>query len=50
VLLLAPLGFDWEIAVALLFGFLAKEIVVGSLGVLYGAEEGSGLEEASLRA
>jgi ferrous iron transport protein B len=41
--LFAPLGFDWKIAVALLFGFVAKEVVVGSLGVLYGtgADEGS---------
>jgi len=39
--LVAPLGFDWKIAVALLFGFVAKEVVVGSLGVLYGAGEGS---------
>lgn len=41
--LVAPLGFDWKVAVALLFGFVAKEIVVGSLGVLYGTgeEEGS---------
>lgn len=30
---------------ALVFGFLAKEVVVGALGVLYGAEEGQGLEE-----
>jgi len=37
--LVAPLGFDWKIAVALLFGFVAKEVVVGSLGVLYGAGE-----------
>jgi ferrous iron transport protein B len=43
--LLAPLGFDWKIAVALLFGFMAKEIVVGALGVIYGAAEGEGLEE-----
>ncbi|TGC11077.1 ferrous iron transport protein B [Methanolobus halotolerans] len=35
--LVAPLGFDWRIAVALLFGVVAKEIVVGSMGVLYGA-------------
>ncbi|MEA3558387.1 MAG: ferrous iron transport protein B, partial [Candidatus Thermoplasmatota archaeon] len=32
---LSPLGFDWKIGVALIFGFFAKEIVVGSLGVLY---------------
>ncbi|KXS44861.1 MAG: ferrous iron transport protein B [Methanolobus sp. T82-4] len=37
--LVAPLGFDWKIAVALLFGVVAKEIVVGSMGVLYGAGE-----------
>jgi ferrous iron transport protein B len=44
--LVAPLGFDWRIAVALVFGFLAKEIVVGSLGVLYSAEEGDAMNEA----
>lgn len=38
--LVAPLGFDWKIAVALLFGLVAKEVVVGSLGVLYGTGEG----------
>lgn len=36
--LLSPLGFDWKIGVALIFGFFAKEIVVGSLGVLYGSD------------
>lgn len=35
----APLGFDWKIAVALIFGFIAKEIVVGGLGTLYAAGE-----------
>jgi len=34
--LLAPLGFDWMAAIALFFGFLAKEIVVETLGILYG--------------
>jgi ferrous iron transport protein B len=37
--LVAPLGFDWKIAVALVFGIVAKEIVVGSMGVLYGVGE-----------
>ncbi len=47
--LVAPLGFDWKIALALLFGFIAKEIVVGSLGVLYGTgEDESSLTEALL--
>jgi ferrous iron transport protein B len=32
-----PLGFDWRNGVALLTGFVAKEIVVSTLGVLYQA-------------
>jgi ferrous iron transport protein B len=32
----APLGFSWQIATSLIFAFLAKEIVVESLGVIYG--------------
>lgn len=34
---LAPLGFDWKISVAILTGAAAKEIVVSTLGVLYQA-------------
>ena len=36
-----PLGFDWRAAVALFFGFVAKEVVVDTFGVLGlgGAEE-----------
>jgi len=33
---MAPLGMDWRAAVALFFGFGAKEVVVSTLGVLYG--------------
>ena len=34
-----PLGFgDWRSAVALLFGFVAKEVVIGTFGTLYGLE------------
>jgi ferrous iron transport protein B len=34
----APIGFaDWRAAVAMLTGFVAKESVVGTLGILYGA-------------
>lgn len=41
-----PAGFgDWQASVALLFGIIAKETVVGTLGALYGAEESS-LKEA----
>lgn len=30
-----PLGFDWRMGVSLLTGFIAKEVVVSSMGVLY---------------
>ena len=35
----APLGIDRMLSVALLFGFVAKEIVIGALAVIYGAGE-----------
>jgi len=41
----APLGFDALLGVALLFGFIAKEIVLGGLAVLYSVPE-EGLTEA----
>ena len=32
-----PLGFgNWQAAVSLLFGFIAKEVIIGSMGTLYG--------------
>src|SRR5450756_2988375 len=34
--LVRPLGFDWRAVVALLFGFVAKEIVVSTFGALLG--------------
>jgi len=47
--LLKPAGFgSWQAAVALFFGILAKEVVVGTLGTLYGVEE-EGLIEAVRR-
>ena len=33
-----PLGIDPQLSIALVFGFVAKEIVIGSLAVIYGAE------------
>jgi ferrous iron transport protein B len=35
----APLGIDWRASVALLTGFVAKEIVVSTMGVLYAVGE-----------
>lgn len=37
--LFAPLGIDWRGSVALLTGFVAKEIVVSTLGILYVVED-----------
>ena len=37
--ILKPMGWDWRASVALLFGFIAKEVVVGTFGVLYGVGE-----------
>lgn len=34
-----PLGFDWKMSIGLLSGLSAKEVVVGTLGVLYQAGE-----------
>ena len=42
---LRPLGFDWKIGVSIVTGVAAKEIVVSTMGVLYGAEFDS--EDAS---
>lgn len=35
---LDPIGIDGQLAIALIFGFVAKEIVIGSLAVIYGLE------------
>ncbi len=35
---LDPIGIDGQLAIALIFGFVAKEIVIGSLAVIYGME------------
>jgi ferrous iron transport protein B len=39
------MGFDWRLLVALLTSFIAKENSIATLGVLFGAEEGTGLAE-----
>lgn len=36
--LLDPLGINQQLAIALIFGFVAKEIVIGSLAVIYGMQ------------
>lgn len=42
---LKPAGFDWRMGVSLVTGFVAKEVVVGSMGVLYNV--GSDVDEES---
>jgi ferrous iron transport protein B len=44
-----PLGFDWKIGTALVAGVVAKEIVVGTLGVIYGAGDAADESSLSLR-
>lgn len=34
----APLGIDAQLTIALIFGFVAKEVVIGALAVIYGLE------------
>ena len=46
---IAPIGFNWKIGVALLPGLSAKELVVSTLGVLYGAPVDDTSEGTSLR-
>ena len=38
--LLAPLGFNWQIAIALIPGMAAREVAVGALGTVYAIEGG----------
>ncbi len=42
----SPIGFDWRLMVALIFGFAAKELTLSTLAILYGLGEEVGLEVA----
>ncbi|MBN2352451.1 MAG: ferrous iron transport protein B [Spirochaetales bacterium] len=44
-----PLGFNWKIGVASLTGFAAKELVVSTLGILYGTGRDASGEDETLR-
>ncbi|PZX12221.1 ferrous iron transport protein B [Breznakibacter xylanolyticus] len=43
-----PLGFDWKIGVSIITGLAAKEIVVGTMGVLYQSDLAADETTASL--
>ncbi|MGA0600742.1 ferrous iron transport protein B [Caulobacter sp. KR2-114] len=40
--LLAPIGFSWQMAVALIPGMAAREVAVGALGTVYAVQGGEG--------
>ncbi len=45
--IMAPLGFgNWQAGAALITGFLAKEVVVSTMGIIYAAPTQAGLEGA----
>lgn len=37
--LLAPLGFDWKIGVGIMGSFVAREVLISTLGIVYGVED-----------
>jgi|WetSurMetagenome_2_1015567.scaffolds.fasta_scaffold00198_4 ferrous iron transport protein B len=43
---ISPLGFDWKIGVSIVTGLAAKEIVVGSMGVMY--QSGHSIDASSV--
>jgi ferrous iron transport protein B len=49
--LVRPLGFDWKIAIGLVTSLAAREVIVGTLGTLYGMDPGAGTAglQAALR-
>jgi ferrous iron transport protein B len=46
-----PLGFDWRIGIGIVMSLAAREVIVGTLGTLYGMDPKSGSEglQAALR-
>lgn len=45
---LGPLGFDWKMSVGILTGVAAKEVVIGTFGVLYNSGSKDGINENTL--
>jgi len=44
--LVAPLGFDWRIAIGLVVGMAAREVMVGVLGTIFAIGAAEGMEDA----
>jgi ferrous iron transport protein B len=47
--LIAPLGFDWKIGIALVTSFAAREVFVGTMATLYSVGEGADEHSSTLR-
>jgi len=45
----APLGFNWEISIALIPGMAAREVAIGALGTVYALQGNEGQVEQGLR-
>ena len=45
----APLGWDWKVSMAVIASFPAREVVVGTLGVIYDLGDEADAESESLR-
>ncbi len=45
----APLGFNWEMSIALIPGMAAREVAIGALGTVYALQGNEGQVEQSLR-
>lgn len=45
--MLQPLGFNWQMGVSLITGFVAKEVVVSTMGVLYHAADDESTQNLS---
>jgi ferrous iron transport protein B len=48
--LVKPIGFNWQITVALIPGFAAREVMIGALGTVYAVENSSGGEDGLVQA
>ena len=46
---LNPIGIDGQLAITLIFGFVAKEIVIGSLAVIYGMQGDALMQHMALQ-
>jgi len=46
---IAPLGFDWRLGIAVVSGFAAKEVIVSTMGTVYGVGKAADEGSATLR-